>query len=179
MMAYTISYGDICYLGNRATVHKSAPHCFANQHECRCCRGFRKHRQCTHYVPTIQPASSSHYTPNPYIYPQCQCNRKKHYTPNRNMHPQCISHYTPNGYIHAQFNSQYTPIMKSALSSTSLPLVCSAVYIVFLFTQKMVENVIHFTSQYEERLPTEVVIRTSDAHGRRCSEQIFPDVSFL
>jgi len=28
--------------------------CFANQHECRCCRSFWKHPQCmTHYVPTI------------------------------------------------------------------------------------------------------------------------------
>ena len=35
---------------------------------------------------------------------------------------------------------------------TFLPLVCSAVLIVFLFTQnKMVENVIHVTYQYEER----------------------------
>ena len=33
-------------------------------------RGFRKRRQCmTHYVPTMQQASSSHYTSNPNIYP--------------------------------------------------------------------------------------------------------------
>ena len=93
-----------------ATVQNRGPQCFANQHECRCCRGFRKRRQCmTHYVPTIQQASSSHYTSNPYIYPQCQCNRKKHYTPNRDIHPQCITLYSPNGYIHAQLNSNYTP----------------------------------------------------------------------
>ena len=42
--------------------------------------------------------------------------------------------------------------MQSALSSRFLPLVCSALLIVFLFTQKMVENVIHFTSDYEEPL---------------------------
>ena len=54
-----------------ATVQKSGSRCFANQHECRCCRGFRKRRRCmTHYVPTIQQASSSHYTLNRNIYPR-------------------------------------------------------------------------------------------------------------
>jgi len=60
---------------------------------------------CTHNT----KASSSHYTSNPNIYPQCQCNRKKHNTPNQDIHPQCIMLYSPNGYIHAQLNSNYTP----------------------------------------------------------------------
>ena len=62
---------------------------------------FLKHPQCmTHYVLTIQKASSSTCVP----FPQCKCTRMKHYTPNRNVHPQCISQYTPNGNVHPQCN---------------------------------------------------------------------------
>jgi hypothetical protein len=157
-----------------ATVQKRGPQCFANQHECRCCRGFRKRRQCmTHYVPTIpvQPKEA--------LYTQSRYTSTMHFA----VFTQWL--YTRTIKFELYIQSEYTPTMQSALSSRFLPLVCSAVLILFLFTHK--KNCAKRHSRHisvwrviaDVPKRTEVVIRTSDAHGRRCFEQIFPDVSFL
>jgi len=150
----------------------------------------------TMYVPKIQHAKSSTCV----SFPQCIL----HYTPNRNIythnavvpgrsikHP--IAMYTYNAFrsIHpiAIYTHNLIRIMLPIAIYTHnairfvfnvLTLVCSAVLIVFLFTQKKwwkTSFTSHISMKSEKR--TEVVIRTSDAHVRRCSEQIFPDVSFL
>jgi hypothetical protein len=136
----------------------------------------------TMYVPKIQHAKSSTCV----SFPQCIL----HYTPNRNIythnavvpgrsikHP--IAMYTYNAFRSIHPIAIYTHNAIRFVFNV-LTLVCSAVLIVFLFTQKKwwkTSFTSHISMKSEKR--TEVVIRTSDAHVRRCSEQIFPDVSFL
>ena len=154
----------------------------------------------THYVPTIQQPSRStcvsfpqrilHYTPNRNIYPQCQCARKKQHTPNRDIHPQWISLYTPNGCIHVQLNSNYTRnhnihpqcnrlcLQRAYRYKTVSYLLC----VLFLKNNGAKRDSHHIgirRTVAEVPIRTEDVIRTSDAEGWRCTEQILPHVSFL
>ena len=116
-------------------MQKSGPYCFANQHECRCCRGFRKRRQCmTHYVPTmpVQPKEA--------LYTQSRYTSTMHFA----VFTQWL--YTRTIKFELYIQSEYPPTMQSALSSRFLPLVCSAVLILFLFTHKKKRCKTSFTS---------------------------------
>jgi hypothetical protein len=155
-------------------------------------------------TPTCVPYSQcfSHYTPNRNIQPQCISHithpiaiynhnafhilhtqsqyittmHFTYYTTNRNIQPQCISHITHPIAI-------YTHNSIGFVLNQCATRVHSRVGSVDSFS-KIMWNICctshrNTKSDSEVSLRTEVLIRTSDAAGWRCTEQLFSDVYFL